>query len=316
MVVVAAVFIVFVLASGGSGTKRATPSPTAAGGGFPTPVVSRGAPQAVYPQQLAGADGKTVTLGAQPKRIVALAPGAAEILFGIGAGGQVAGVVAAENYPGTMASVARVDPGGGAAAVAALQPDLVLLGEGTETLAAQIATRGLPVLALQPAATVDGILQQIQFFGDVTNHQQEAQKLALGLRARIDAVQRRLGTPGPALRVYLETASGQKAAGAGSLGGDLLRLLGAQNVAPQGIEPQPALTTQQIVAADPQVIVVAAGGAGESVSELEARAGWGGIAAVQTNRVFEVAPELVSRPGPRLVDGLEALAKLLYPGKF
>jgi iron complex transport system substrate-binding protein len=316
VVVAALVIVVVALQSGSATTKQATPSPTAAGGGFPTPIASRGAPQAVYPQQLAGADGKTITISAAPKRIAALAAGAAEILFGVGAGGQVAGVVAAEDYPGTMANVARIDPAGGAAAVAALQPDLVLIGDGSATLAAQIAAQGLPVLVLQPAASVDGVLQQIQFFGNVTNHLQEAQKLAAGLRARIDAVQRRLGTPGPTPRVYLELASGQQAAAAGSLGGDLLRLLGAQNIAPQNAGPQPALTTQQIAAANPDVIIVAAGGAGESVSEVAARDGWSGIAAVQANRVFEIGPDLVSRPGPRIVDGLEALAKLLFPGKF
>jgi iron complex transport system substrate-binding protein len=92
--------------------------------------------------------------------------------------------------------------------------------------------------------------------------------------------------------------------------------LGAQNIAPQNAGPQPALTTQQIAAANPDVIIVAAGGAGESVSEVAARDGWSGIAAVQANRVFEIGPDLVSRPGPRIVDGLEALARLLYPGKF
>jgi hypothetical protein len=68
VVVAALVIVVVALQSGSATTKQATPSPTAAGGGFPTPIASRGAPQAVYPQQLAGADGKTITISAAPKR--------------------------------------------------------------------------------------------------------------------------------------------------------------------------------------------------------------------------------------------------------
>ena len=316
VVVAALALVVFALQSGGA--KPSSPTPTAARGSFPTPIVSRGAPRAVYPQQLAGADGKTVVLRAPPQRIVALAPGAAETLFAIGAGSQVAGVVAAQDYPGSLASVARVDPSGGVSAVSALQPDLVLLGEGTENLAPQLEAAGLPVLVLSPPVTVDGVLQQMQFFGDVTDHQQQAQVVAQGLQARINALQRRLGTPasGGAPRVYIEVASGQQAATAASLPGDLLRLLRAQNIAPQAAATQTAMTTEQIVAANPQVIVAAAGGVGESAAELRARDGWSGIAAVQNNRVSEVAPDLLTRPGPRIVDGLEALAKLLYPDRF
>jgi len=316
-VVVAALALVVVALQSGS-AKKTPATPTAARGGFPTPIVARGSPRASYPQHLAGADGRSIDLRAPPQRIVALAPGAAETLFAIGAGAQVAGVVAAQDYPGALASVARVDPAGGTSAVAALQPDLVLLGEGSETVAPQFEAAGLPVLVLATPITVDGVLQQMQFFGDVTDHQQEAQSAARGLQARVNAAQRKLASPaaGVAPRVYIEVAAGQQAATSASLPGDLLRLLAAQNIAPRATGTQTVMTTQQIVAANPAVIVLAAGGAGESAAEVRARDGWSGIAAVQNNRVVEVAPDLLTRPGPRIVDGLETLAKLLYPDRF
>ena len=90
----------------------------------------------------------------------------------------------------------------------------------------------------------------------------------------------------------------------------------ARNVAESTGQPYPQMSAEAIIQSNPQVIVLADEDAGESPQTVAARAGWSQIAAVQNQRVYTVDPDIVSRPGPRLVDALRALAKLLYPERF
>jgi len=312
---VAALVIGTLVLRGGGTPRTPTPSPTRTLS-FPTPIMPVGTPRAVYPQQLASADGRTVTLPSAPRRIVVLDPGAAESLAAIGAVSQIAAVADAPGYPENLAALPRLPVTASPDAIAARSPDLVLLDPDAAALARSLAARGLPALVLPPPATLETTLQQIQYFGNVTDHLAEAQQLVARLRARLDAVQRRLSgvTGGPL--VYIETGPGPEAAGPVSLPGDLLRLLKARNVIDQPSAALVETASAQIVAANPDAIVVAATGAGESVAEVAARPGWEAIAAVRQGHVYAIAPELVLRPGPRLLDGLETLAHLLYPAIF
>lgn len=317
VIAAAIVLIVVVLQSGGA--KTPSPSPTAhrpSQGDIATPIFRQGTPEATYPQQVTGADGTSITLRQAPQRIVVLAPGTAEILYAIGAGGQIAGVIAEPDYPPAMAAAPAIDPATAAGAVAAAHPDLVIAGEGAEALGRTLAAQGLPAVVVDAPSTVTGVLQQIQYFGNLTNHLSQAQTLAAKLRARVDTVQRALNSTTQGPRVYDEAATPQRAAGPSSLTGDLLTLLKAQNVAPRETDQSPPMSTEQIVAANPEVIFISATAPGETVDDVEARPGWSGIAAVANGKVYVVDAALVSRPGPRIVDGLEALAKLLYPGKL
>lgn len=312
---VAALVLGTLVLRGGGTVRTPTPSPTRIVG-FPTPIMPVGTPHAVYPQQLTGAEGRTITLLAAPRRIVVLDPGAAESLVAIGATSQIAAIADAPDYPDALATLPRLPATASVDAVAALSPDLVLLDPDAAELARSLAARGLPALVLPPPATLETTLQQLQYFGNVTDHLAEAQRLVARLRARLDAVQRRLSgvTQGPI--VYIETGPGPQAAGPASLPGDLLRLLKARNAITQPSTALVETTSAQIAAANPDVIVIAATGAGERTVDVAARPGWEAIAAIRQGRVDTIAPELVLRPGPRLLDGLEMLARLLYPAIF
>ena len=90
----------------------------------------------------------------------------------------------------------------------------------------------------------------------------------------------------------------------------------AQNIVPVGEKPYPQITQEFIIAKDPEVIILADVEFGESADSVKARPGWSAISAVRNGRMYGIDTNLVSRPGPRIVDGLEALAKALYPDKF
>ncbi|MCI0814874.1 MAG: ABC transporter substrate-binding protein, partial [Chloroflexi bacterium] len=103
-------------------------------------------------------------------------------------------------------------------------------------------------------------------------------------------------------------------AGPGSFIADLYDELGADNIAESTGQAFPQMSAEAIIAADPQVIILADEDAGESPETVAARPGWDVISAVQNDRVHIVSPDIISRPGPRLVEALDTLAGFLYPG--
>jgi iron complex transport system substrate-binding protein len=113
--------------------------------------------------------------------------------------------------------------------------------------------------------------------------------------------------------VYHEVDNTYYSAGPGSFIDDLYKTLGARNIADSTGEAYPQLSAEAIIAANPDVIVLADEGAGESATTVAARPGWSVIKAVQGHHVYAVNADIVSRPGPRIVDALRALEADLYP---
>jgi iron complex transport system substrate-binding protein len=98
--------------------------------------------------------------------------------------------------------------------------------------------------------------------------------------------------------------------------GNLYTILKVQNIAAGTGQAFPQLSQEAIIEADPEVIILGDAVGGESPETVKARPGWGSISAVKNDRIYVVDPDIVSRPGPRLVDALETLAQALYPERF
>ena len=96
----------------------------------------------------------------------------------------------------------------------------------------------------------------------------------------------------------------------------MLSLLKAQNVAAGAQSPFPQLSAEAVIEADPQLVLLSDAAFGESLETVAARPGWGDISAVVNERVHPIDADIVDRPGPRIADGIEAMARLLYPNRF
>jgi iron complex transport system substrate-binding protein len=166
--------------------------------------------------------------------------------------------------------------------------------------------------------TVDDVLAQIGVLGRVTGTSGRADALVASLRARIDKVTSALQSPaaGAPLSVYHELDSTFYSASDGTFIGDVYGILKMKNIAGSGPTAYPQLTQEAIIAANPQIIVLADEAFGVSIDSVKARPGWSAIDAVRDNRIFAINPDIVSRPGPRIVDALEQLAKAVYPERF
>jgi len=290
----------------------------------PTLIGAPSASAPSYPIEVRRSDGKTLTVGQAPKRIVSLSPGATEILYAIGAEGQIAAVDKQADYPDAAkdfpTKVDAFEPN--VEAIAALQPDLVIVATDINGLVARLDGLNIPVYFADintDIKTVDDVMTQINLLGRVTGHNDQAAALldTLGqrLRAVKDKVQGINQTTSP--KVYHELDSTFFTASEGSFVGDLYRTLRARNIAGDGGgNPYPQMTQEAIIASDPDVIVLADEEFGVSIDSVKARPGWANIAAVKNNRIVAIDPDIISRPGPRIVDALEQLGKGIYPERF
>ena len=272
---------------------------------------------AAFPRTIEDSGGASVTIAAPPQRIVSHSPGVTEILFAIGAGGRVVAADEFSDYPAATAQLQRVayaspDP----ERELALDPDLVLMAANQLQQVEQFRGLGMTVLYVEEAATVAGVLDSVRLFGELTGNEQRAEALAEEMRARIEAVTAELADLERGPRVFFELDSTLFTVGSDTFVGDLLTLLHASNIAEGATSPFPQLTAEAVIEANPEVVLLADGEFGESLETACARPGWSAIAACETGRVHAIDPDLTNRPGPRVVEGLEQIARLLYPDRF
>ena len=270
-------------------------------------AVSCGGGQAPKDQEL--------TFDELPQRIVSLSPGHTEILFAIGAGDQVIGVDTQSDFPNETGGKTKFDAmSPDLEALDGLEPDLVVLMASADDVAQSLDERGLRVLRLGVPDSLLSLFDQIDLLGEITGHVELSDSLVDEMDRRVLAIFDKVGAArGP--RVYHELdAELTTASSSSSFVGELYLILNATSIADDPQDPYPRLTLDEIVEADPGVIIVAHPDA--SPESVKARPGWQDITAVKNDRIYAVDTDIVNRPGPRQVDGLETLARLLHPDLF
>jgi cobalamin transport system substrate-binding protein len=201
--------------------------------------------------------------------------------------------------------------------VVALAPDLVLTtGIHAPDYLAALEGEGLQVVVLSPP-DLPGVLANITLVGRLADENAAAAALRASLEARLAAVETRLGGATARPRVFLELdPTDFFTAGPRSFQDDLLRRAGGANIAADAATPFPQLSPEAIIARDPEVIVLTDAVLGATPDAVRARSGWAGISAVRDGRIVAIDPSLASRPGPRVFDALEQLARAFHPELF
>ncbi len=262
--------------------------------------------------------GRVIKLDSLPERIVSIAPTPTEILFAVGAGDLVVGVDTYSDYPAEVANITKVgDFTLSTEVIISLQPDLIISGDLVPTPQLELLEdQGIPFVILA-TRTLDDVLKDIRLVGILTGHVNEANELADALEDRIDAVTNKtqaadLVKP----RTYMEYYP-YWTYGPGSFGNDLIALAGGINIAENTSSEYPMLTSEFVIAQDPEIIVYTVGPMTTTTAdEISSRPGWDVITAVSEGSIYAVDDNLMSRYGPRIVDGLEDLAALLHPDLF
>lgn len=318
--VLALLLILTLWATGCStGSEPAAGAPTAApaAAGAPSPTTAT-----AFPFTLTGSDGSAVRLTAAPSRVISLSPGSTETLFAIGAGNQLVAADRFSNEPDAANGLPKVEYSRPSIeSLAAFKPDLILGSGRQKDMLAAMQSAGLPVVMLEEPGTVAGVLERIRLLGRVTGHTTDAERVATSVDARIKAVQERIAAVSQPPSVFHEVSfsAGTYTATSRSFVGDLYAVLRARNIADGAQGQFPQLSQEVIVAANPDVIILADGREGVTVDAARQRPGWAAVAAVKRDRVYlltDTQADMVSRPGPRIADAVEQLAKLLYPDRF
>ncbi|MDQ2692746.1 MAG: ABC transporter substrate-binding protein, partial [Chloroflexota bacterium] len=264
--------------------------------------------------------GREVTLDAVPQRIVSLAPSNTEILFAIGAGNQVVGRDQLSDFP----EEAKELPDIGSTfeelnteLIVSLDPDLVLAAEiNTPEQVKQLEDLGLTVYYLKNPLTLEEMYGNLEIVAELTGREDEAAALIESLQARVAAVDEKIAPLSSRPGVFYELDATDPAkpftAGKGTFIDQLIDRAGGFNIA-SDLEGYPQISLEQVVAADPAFIILGDARYGVTPESIAGRPGWGNLSAVKNEQVFPFNDDLVSRPGPRLVDALEELAKLLRP---
>jgi len=267
--------------------------------------------------------GRTVKLSGPAQRIVSLAPSNTEILFAIGAGSQVVGRDDFSDYPNAVKALPSV---GGTdkynnEQIVALQPDLVLAAEiNTADQVKALESLGLTVYYMKNPTTLEEMYGNLETVAKLTGHEADAATLIASLKTRVAAVDNKIATATSRPSVFYEIDATDPAkpytAGPGTFIDLLIQRAGGTNIAGTSKDQYPQLSLEQVVALNPTFILLGDAAYGTTPDVVKARPGWGSLSAVTNGNVIPVDDNLFSRPGPRLVDGLELLAKILHPELF
>lgn len=253
-----------------------------------------------------------VPLPNDARRVVSLSDASTEDLFAIGAGQRVVAADEYSTYPKTAPTtkLSAIDPN--AEAIATYRPDLVVIADNIHHIGSQLATLHIPVLYLPAPTNLDGSYTQMQELGAVTGHQREAAGLVAHLRHRVATIVRSVKRTTPAISVYHELDQSYYSATSRTFVGQIYSLLGVRNIADKATKATayPQLSSEYIVSADPDVIVLAdTVCCGQSVNTVAKRPGWNEINAVKDHDVLAVNDTVASEWGPRIVDFLAEVAR-------
>jgi iron complex transport system substrate-binding protein len=270
----------------------------------------------------------TITLTAYPQRIVSLAPANTQVLFAVGAGANVVGVTDYDKYPynfsawieaGNMSSIGNyyqppIEP------IVTLNPDLILASLGSFDAADQLRGLGYNVLTLNPTG-LNGIMQNMLTVGKATGHEAQAESAVASMQQRIDIVVNGVKNATTRPKVYHEIWSDPyMSVGKGTFVDEVIKLAGGQNIFENATNPYPEVSSEAIIAENPDIIVFPTQMGVQSFwgtyTDVANRAGWNTISAVVNHKMYTVSGDIIDEPGPRQVDSLEILAKIIHPEIF
>lgn len=291
-------------------TALTTPAPTATA-----------TPAPAFPVTITDDEGTGFLISAEPRRIVSLTPATTETLYAIGAGDRVVGKVedianGGEGFPPEAKDVPVVATFAGVdiEKIVALTPDLVISGGAGLTqgdAVTKLRAAGIMVVVSYPTTVAKGI-EGIRMLGKAVGLTDAATTLADDVQGRIDRLRLLAAAAATTPRVFYEidVTGGIFTPPVDSIYGEMFKLANAEQI---GGNASYQISLEQLVSADPEVILLGDSAYGVTADAVKARAGWGGMTAVQEDRIVAVDDIVITRPGPRIADGLEALIRAIHP---
>jgi iron complex transport system substrate-binding protein len=262
--------------------------------------------------------GRTVSLPVPVKRVVSLAPNLTEIVFAVGGGDRLVGRTSYCDYPPEAKSVQVVGDTGtpNLERIIAVKPQVVLVSTSSqlEVFTQQLQNQNIAVFVTDPH-DLEGIFRSIDQIGEMLGEKEQAAQLVQKLRDRTNAVEAAVQQKQPVKVFYQVSAEPLYTIGREAFVTDLIRRAGGVSVTAEVPGAWPKYSAESALAAKPEAIILPTGGsmgaANSAVTDAlrQSPAALGG-------RVYKINDDHLARPGPRIVDGLEEMARALHPDAF
>jgi iron complex transport system substrate-binding protein len=263
--------------------------------------------------------GRKLYVAKAPNRVVSLAPSITEMLFALGLDEQVVGVTEFCDFPAAATAKPKIGYANpNLESLLALRPDMVVAPRefSRANVLAKLDELKVPVFLIE-AASLEHIFSHIHQLGRIFDRSSAAHAMTLAMRQRMAEISR-LVDPLPRRRVlYVLNSRPLITVGPGSYIHQMIGLAGGINIASDASAPYPRLEMETVLKANPEVIMFPMGSV-ETVprSEQQEWRRWTALSAVQQNRLHEVSANALNRPGPRVMEGLEQLARVIHPEAF
>jgi len=264
--------------------------------------------------------GRELFVSENPRRIVSLAPSITEILFALGVGDRIVGTTEFSDFPPEALRIPSVGTyiKPNLERIVELKPDLVIATPDGDKKAEveKLSSLGIPVFVVDPK-TIDDIVSTVAEIADLVGAEEDGRKLAEEMERRVREVSNIVA--GRRRVSVLIQINGDPiiCAGAGTFQDDLIGRAGGKNVATVEKIRYPRLSLEQVIVLAPECIIISSMGKGRDFeAEMQTWRCWKSIPAVRDNKIYIVDSDIIDRASPRIVSGLEAIARILHPEAF
>ncbi|WP_238516340.1 ABC transporter substrate-binding protein [Thermococcus onnurineus] len=271
--------------------------------------------ETAYPLTVTDFAGRQVTIESEPMRIVSLAPSITESLFYIGAGDKVVGVTDYDDFPPVVRNITSVGGYGQYAnleIIASLNPDLILVDSFSMPILSDLE-KIAPVVIVDPK-NISDIYIEIEMLGEITNREEGARAVVADMKAKVSYITSMVNGQEKPKVLFITWWNPLYVPGSGTFQDDLIKLAGGENIF-SDMSGWAQVSLEQVLERNPEIIILSAH-AGITAEDL-CNTELANTDAVKNGRVYTISDDnLVSRPGPRIVYGLEEIAEFLHPELF
>ncbi len=273
-----------------------------------------------FPVTITDDANREVTIEEEPETIVSIQTSNTEIAFALGLGDKIIGVSDYDNYPPEVEKIEKVGAQDiNSELVLTLLPDIALVTDyhyktHPETLK-QFEDAGIDVVVVGSAESFEDVYSKIEMIGTATGSKIEAEKIVTDMKERIQAIKDKAAAVKDKKKVWVEVSPAPDifTTGQNTFMHEMLETIQATNAA-EDQEGWVKMTEEEIVKLNPDVIITTYGYYVDNpTAGVLSREGWTEVPAVKNKNVFDVDSDTVTRPGPRLIEGVETLAELIYP---
>lgn len=270
-----------------------------------------------FPVIIADSYGREITIVKKPEKLISLAPANTEILFAIGAGDRIFGVTDYCEYPAAALEKAKIGDfsNPNIELIIEIEPDVVFVAAGVQReVLNQLEEVGIVVVTLD-AENLDQVLKNISLAGKIVGNEEESSKLVVQMEARIQAVKTKLAAAAATPTIFFEVWDDPlMTAGPNTFINDLINLAGGSNIASDAAEQYGQFSMELLLERDPEIYLI--NDHAHTPKDVMTRPNYGSLSSVKNEKVYAINDDLVTLPGPRLVEGLEEMARILHPELF